>query len=240
MEKYKDRLWLKKQVEVGRGYTDIAKEFGVDPTTIRYWIKKHNLNIKKEVKYSIQNFICPVCNKEFSKRKTKDSQVVYCSQECAYKGRTLKITKINRPNKNRVCNITYLNKKCEYCKKDFVVEKTKKNRKYCSRECFLKQHKINMNGKNNPSYINGASYNKRSYRGEDWDTQRQKCYERDDYTCQRCGVKCIGRKELNDKNKDRLIQCHHIVKYKISRDNSLQNLMTLCVKCHGIIENKGD
>ncbi|MHA1286033.1 MAG: HNH endonuclease [Candidatus Thorarchaeota archaeon] len=83
-----------------------------------------------------------------------------------------------------------------------------------------------MRGKNNPSYIDGRSKNKRCYRGDDWEEQRKKCYKRDHYTCQVCGKHC-GRKE---------IQAHHIIPYKEKGTNDLSNLITLCNVCHAQVE----
>lgn len=100
MEKYKDENWLRNELNKGRGYTDIAKQFNVDLTTIRYFVKKFNLKLKKTVKYPIKSFKCPVCGKDFKKRVTKQSQQVYCSSECAYKGRAQRLTIMPLRKKN--------------------------------------------------------------------------------------------------------------------------------------------
>ena len=55
----------------------------------------------------------------------------------------------------------------------------------------------------------------------EWHKIRKKIYERDNRTCQICGKHCH-----ND------IQCHHIVPYRITQDNSEGNLITLCRSCH--------
>ncbi len=62
------------------------------------------------------------------------------------------------------------------------------------------------------------------YRGSDWKDQRQKVLERDKI-CKRCDSK---------ENLD----VHHIVPYKLTKDNSLDNLITLCRRCH-IIHERG-
>ena len=87
-------------------------------------------------------------------------------------------------------------------------------------------------GKNNGSYIDGRSKNKRSYRGEEWNKLRFEIYKRDNYICQECGIKCISKKIANKTNFLNVIQCHHIKKYKNEQDNNSNNLITLCVKCH--------
>lgn len=197
-----------------------------------------------DVKYPVKEYTCPVCGKEFKKRVTKDSQAVYCSQECAYKGRSLGYTERNVED-GYDTSPTKLELTCQFCGEDFTVDKNEKDRKYCSRECFLREHKKQMQGENNPAWNGGSSYEKRSYRGDNWNEQKNKCYERDDYKCQICGDKCIGRRDIKDGEGEGLIQCHHIKEYESQDDNDLDNLVTLCASCHtklheGVIELEVD
>lgn len=50
---------LQSYVEKGMSSYEIAKEVGKSPTTIRYWLKKHNL---QTLKTSSDSKICPKCN----------------------------------------------------------------------------------------------------------------------------------------------------------------------------------
>jgi len=59
-------------------------------------------------------------------------------------------------------------------------------------------------------------------RGFNWKEIKKKIKERDNFTCQDCGKK-------EDKE---YLQVHHIIPYKIFQDNSEDNLITLCPKCH--------
>lgn len=68
-----------------------------------------------------------------------------------------------------------------------------------------------------------------------WQKIRKQCYERDNYTCQECGIKCVSK---DKKVLNRTIQCHHIIPWSKTNDDSLDNLITLCVSCHRKIENK--
>ena len=77
-------------------------------------------------------------------------------------------------------------------------------------------------GERHPDWKGGHS----KYRGEDWYSQRQKALIRDNYTCQDCNV---HRDKLDS---PRHMHVHHISPYQISNDNSLENLITLCVSCH--------
>lgn len=77
-------------------------------------------------------------------------------------------------------------------------------------------------GHRHPDWRGGHS----KYRGEDWYSQRQKALTRDLYKCQDCG---ILRSQLENPQH---MHVHHIIPYQLSKDNSLDNLITLCVSCH--------
>ena len=159
----------------------------------------------------------------FQRKVYKKVQAVYCSYKCAYRGRILGYTK-------RIVKKPYNCKRkeprtCILCGKEYIYSTSKQ--KYCSRKCFEKAHKENMKGKNNPAWINGSSYNKRSYRGHGWEDLRKEVYARDNWHCRICFKHCEGRE----------IQCHHIENYNINKNNDLNNLITLCVACHGKVHN---
>ena len=61
---------------------------------------------------------------------------------------------------------------------------------------------------------------------KDWDDIRKIVYSRDGHRCVLCGKK--GR-----------LHAHHIVPVRVSHDNSLNNLVTVCEKCHKILEAVG-
>jgi hypothetical protein len=70
------------------------------------------------------------------------------------------------------------------------------------------------------NYINGESRKSGKTRyGDDWEDIRNLIYYRDSYKCQICGIK--GKHHV-----------HHKIPFRISFDNSLNNLITLCPKCH--------
>jgi len=168
---------------------------------------------------------CPVCGKTFKKRVYRKCQAVYCSRQCAYEGRALGFTR-RRVIKPYNCK-RKVPRNCLMCGKPFIYGN--KRQKYCSRKCFESSHKIRMRGSGNPSWIDGSSYNKRCFRGVDWDEKRLATYRRDNWTCQICGVKC-GKKR---------IQCHHIIPYSTTKDNRMGNLITLCASCHATLHNRG-
>lgn len=65
-----------------------------------------------------------------------------------------------------------------------------------------------------------------------WDEQRDKARERDNFKCQLCGK--------NESNMDRELSVHHKKPYRDFDDphkaNELDNLLSLCVKCHPKVE----
>jgi len=75
-------------------------------------------------------------------------------------------------------------------------------------------------GSRNPRYRGGLE---RSYL-KLWDRTRKDILERDHHTCQCCGTK--SRLEI-----------HHIIPFRISQNNTYNNLITLCKTCHLRTEN---
>lgn len=78
-----------------------------------------------------------------------------------------------------------------------------------------------MRGRKPWNYIDGRSKLAGPARyGDDWEAIRYLVYLRDKFTCQGCGIKGIS------------MDIHHKIPFLISRDNSLNNLITLCRACH--------
>ena len=195
----------------------IASIVGKDHHWVARRLRKAGGSVKShEDRWKGYTFTCVECSQLFN-QKWKGRGRKFCSQACykKYYGRQ---------------DGVMAEKTCPECGKLFKPHKAGQVR--CSRKCFEKSHATAMAGDSNPSWLDGRSYDKRCHRGLDWDTQKKKAYERDKYTCQNCGVKCVGRNGMNKSNSHRLIQCHHIVFWSEAQDNSLENLITLCVSCH--------
>jgi hypothetical protein len=174
-------------------------------------------------------YVCQTYLKTFLAypQKTRNNTNKYCSRKCLYQARKLGITKWKPPKKRgRTKPLRF----CLVCGKEYYY--CKKSQKYCSRKCFEVAHSINMAGKNNPAYTNGSSFNKRCWRGSNWNKIRLEVYKRDNFTCQDCGIKCISKSSSTEETYNNIIQCHHIENYKINHNNKLNNLVTLCLRCH--------
>ena len=97
------------------------------------------------------------------------------------------------------------------------------------RENTSKSLKGNTNAKGQIpwNYIDGRSKFLPPLRyGDDWDAIRLVVYRRDKFTCQDCGI--IGKS----------LDIHHKIPYLFSGDNSIENLIALCRKCHMKAEHK--
>lgn len=180
---------------------------------------------------------CPVCGELFILKPLKDKmpQTRYCSQACAYKGRTLGLTKrvITKPYEIKVSQKNRIFINCQHCQKQIeTIPALKDRKKFCSKECCNLSKITSLKGSNNPSWVDGRSYSKRFYRGDDWESQRLLAYKRDNFNCQICKEKCLSRKEVDKERSHLVIQCHHIISWHLTQDNSLENLITLCVSCH--------
>lgn len=115
---------------------------------------------------------------------------------------------------------------CKTCNKIFEKSPSaiKKNN-FCSMDCFRKWQKLSglWAGKNNSQWRGGHS----QYRGKNWRAQKQEVLKRDKFQCQICGSK---------KN----LIVHHKIPYHLCKTykeaNKLINLITLCKRCHGLLE----
>lgn len=144
-------------------------------------------------------------------------------------------------------------KQCVHCGKSFYVAKTHSNAKYCSRKCYTDYRWGESHIKTRICKYCGAKFDKfasdenvccskrcsrlyrsivnqgeksRFWRGgkmapyhKEWRTYRRLALERDNYKCAFC-----------DSTKN--ISVHHINPYRYSRNHNLDNLVTLCRRCH--------
>lgn len=65
---------------------------------------------------------------------------------------------------------------------------------------------------------------------EEWRALRKECYERDDYSCCRCGKRSKSGQGIS---------AHHLIPREEGGPDKLRNLVTLCNKCHDFVEMQG-
>jgi len=80
-------------------------------------------------------------------------------------------------------------------------------------------------GEKNASWCGGVSKTRPCYRGDTWKKDRLEILERDQFVCRKCG------KEVD-------LDVHHIIPYRISKDNRPENLISLCSSCHIKLDRK--
>jgi len=161
---------------------------------------------------------CKNCGKEFKIYKSKlsnktNSSGNFCCREC-YNEYQETLTGEKNNNYN---SIEY---SCDYCGKPIKAIPSKiKNHKhhYCSRECKGKHHSKLFSGKNNPTWRGGHKNRK-----GDFEKVKKEHFSGNQF-CAICGT---------TKN----IHIHHIVPYRYTEDNSVNNLIPVCASCHRKIE----
>jgi len=154
---------------------------------------------------------CEICNAVFEP-KTQKSR--FCSKKCTYKFYDRK---------------SIVEFECNNCHKK--TTKRKRNIKaipLCTTCTLIQaQQRIDHSGPNNHAWKGGGHNWQAGKLGRDkdglsWKKQRLLAWEHDSYTCQDCGAKPAKRK----------VDVHHISPYRVSQSHALDNLISLCQKCH--------
>lgn len=160
--------------------------------------------------------ICEYCGKAFERipSRAKHGRGKHCSRKCQYAAIKSRLPK----NPIRF--------ECMNCKRVFHIGESntriiKGIGKYCSRRC-RDEHRVR---ENHPQFLNGTGQERR---GANWQAQRRKALKRDQEICQNCGS--YGN-EVHHKIPFRLFG---LERYKEA--NVLENITTLCDKCHRSIE----
>lgn len=173
---------------------------------------KASIEIKRESQYI--TLICSTCEEEYTARSYRVGESKYCSHKCYTD------SKKTGHKKNCYCDQCHVH----FYKNSTVQRQAKYN--FCSRGCMSKYYIDNklFSGEKNGNWGGG----KINYYGETWRKQRNLARERDNYTCQDCGVKeCDYGIELS---------VHHLIPFVIFNDsvkaNDLSNLKTVCEPCH--------
>ena len=171
--------------------------------------------------------ICEICGKSFSGWVYRKRR--FCSRLCANKNAARQPKpSARRPEK-------FITRPCARCGKlftDHVIQFETRNRKHCSLECAHDALSENRRGKNNPNWTGGTA--EPDAYGPNWERQKRKAKRRDSHTCQICGYKSGGMRYLD---------VHHIIPVKEfngnwRKANALSNLVSLCRKCHILVEKK--
>lgn len=153
-------------------------------------------------------YTCQWCKKKFRRKSHTPEKQKFCSKKCAGKAWSE--------------SHTYPRKPCKVCGKPVKYVASK----FCCRACFLEWYR----GENVYNYL-GKEGPWRSdmgfYTSAFWYEQCGKVRRRDK-VCQRCGK--------TQKENGKALDVHHVIPRRISQDDSVSNLIALCVSCHPIVE----
>lgn len=192
--------------------------------------------------------VCAYCKKEDTRKRIKGAK--YCSRACYYKGRSdpyIQKTCLNcdKPFSVPPCfkRVQHCSRKCGYATRAWrksgknhprwkgghkgwgtpnCMDCNKKLRNYTAKRCAECFHKY-FQGENHASWRGGRTPEnlkiRKSTKMKQW---RTAVFERDDYTCQRCGIRG-GR-----------LNADHDLPFVAFEDLrfELLNGQTLCVECH--------
>jgi 5-methylcytosine-specific restriction endonuclease McrA len=149
----------------------------------------------------VENKICAYCGKTFESNPSSGN--VCCSWECRVARSKTEVW----PTRKKLLI------QCAECGKEFWIKlsaRTAGKGKFCSRECKINSQKID--NLSSPSFY-GSSV---------WYQTRKRILERDNSTCQHCGVQ------------EDSVHVHHKEYKRNGGDESDENLITLCARCHRI------
>lgn len=130
--------------------------------------------------------------------------------------------------------------RCWVCNKEFWRKQShikKGDNKFCSRAHYFEwqkgkpkkiSHPANKNGVNNPNWRGGITpIHSKLRKTEELKEWRQKVFERDNWTCQKCGARSKANEYIR-------IEAHHIKPFAAFPELRLviDNGLTLCKRCH--------
>lgn len=200
---------------------------------------EHRSVLTKEKYYC--DTICNGCGISFRAR-VKDLEKgnsKYCSDSCR------RIHKKANPRNCVRCNCFFTPLRFHNAANKLI---SNSHGKTCSHECHMawiseneeRKEKISLafKGEKHPNWQGGVSRGYGSYRGENWKKQRQKALKRDGYKCIVCGMTNDEHMEKygNGLHVNHIEPFHNINNYKVA--NRISNLETLCVKHHGLREDR--
>lgn len=213
----------------GFGKSVLCPTCGRDDFTSNRGMRMHHAR-KHGESLSTVTVTCLYCGNELERQRCVVGERNFCDQDCLHVWQSENRVGENHHQYNRV------EVECEICGK-FIKKKPSQIRTYdhsfCSIGCHREYQSIHQVGENHHNYEGGRS---KEY-GPNWLRQRRKRIEKDNETCQMCGVE---RSEL-----DRDLHVHHIVRrrefmtsdgFDYEKANRLDNLITLCSKCHKRVE----
>lgn len=180
-----------------------------------------------------KEFPCKNCGKIIYRTKSRieKSSFYVCSNDC--RAEWIKKSGLFAGEQNS--RYASFNVSCYTCGKNVLSipsDKTKRN--YCSMNCMSLDYQQRMIGSSNPFWKGGWD----DKYGPSWKRISTEVRTRDNFTCQRCF------REKTELLGNELLHAHHIIPFRKFNGDMLnahdkKNLVTLCSKCHPIVEKNG-
>lgn len=118
---------------------------------------------------------------------------------------------------------------CDACGKQFEKLPCRVGKhNYCGWDCSRAAHGAKLTGSKSPSWVGGTL----QHRGPTWWRVRLSVISRQGEKCSDCGMSEAEHKARYARS----LHVHHKSPYRLSLDNSPDNLIAVCIKCHGIEE----
>ncbi|RKJ32213.1 HNH endonuclease, partial [Butyricicoccus sp. 1XD8-22] len=153
---------------------------------------------------------CIICNKTFSVPFGRRDVVTTCCKYCQ------SLALAWKKNQGR-----YL--LCKMCDKPIWTMPSRQH-KYCSKKC----HNLAMSVFPDEMNLDVIQTGRKKYYGSNWLSQRRKARERDNFTCQKCGI--------TEKEYGQELSVHHKTPFvyfeTYLKANRLENLISVCEPCH--------
>jgi len=175
----------------------------------------------------MENKVCIICGKEYVPDKRNYRRQLTCSKKCATRKDTIRETQKCRETRKEIY------RQCKVCGEKFLVHyRNPRLHIYCSETCLryaMCQRAIESGRKKLYAKADYEKHKEEILRKQKiaWDRRnfggnRLKAIERDSYKCTMCGF--MEGLHVHHKDKNR-------------KNNSLENLQTLCAGCHSRIHN---
>ena len=190
---------------------------------------------------SLQKIVfCEECGKQILYNKNnKRTNKHFCSVECSIKNRQKGLSPEHKENISKSLKgkplSDELKQKLSNAKKGkpikHFIENSEEIRNKISKALTGKPQPWNR-GENHFNYNPNSQHKERNvaYGRVEYKNWRKKVFERDNYTCQRCGKRGV---ELN---------AHHTIPWAINEKEryNIENGITLCIECHKLTDSYGN
>lgn len=184
---------------------------------------KENHSGEKSRHYNQVEVQCAECGKQLLRKRSHAARLRnnFCSRKCMGEWHTKHEVGTSSPFYKR------FPVPCKQCGKDVLTNPARINEdgNFCDLKCYGEWQSIHKTGPNNPTWEGGPQYY-----GPNWSAQKRKALDRDNHTCQHCGITRDQLGQEPDVHHKTPFRQFGVERYKEA--NRLSNLVCLCRQCH--------